>query len=86
MDIKRLSEHVSLLMTNHCSEVLYSREQPVAGFTPEIGWFVSTQEHTTETLGHIADYLSGISKTVNLTPEEIENMFLQGVIVCTKSN
>lgn len=69
MELKRLSASQSLLITNHGDEVLYSQEEPVAGFKLGLGFFKNRN------WGEPLDYLKDIDDVTLLTTEQIAALF-----------
>lgn len=74
MKIIELGNNQTELLTNHGHRILYSYETPVAGFSPEIGYFKSTEHYSRTTSKHINQYLKGVN-AVLLPPEAIEELF-----------
>jgi hypothetical protein len=74
MNIKPLGTNVTLLVTNHGYEILYSYETPVAGYSPLLGWFRTTQRYSNTTTRHINKYLEKQQDVINVSPEDIELM------------
>jgi len=73
MKLKSLSANATVLITNHGYEILYSYDVPVAGYSPVIGYFKSSEQHPKATVRHINKYLAG-DNAVALSSEQIESI------------
>lgn len=78
MNTKQIGRNQVVLTTNHCDEILYSYNEPVAGYSYKIGWFRVSEYATPATQMHLARYLKRVTNITVLTPVEIVVMFLQG--------
>ena len=56
------------------AEVLLSNNRPVAGYTPEIGWFKTDAPKRGHINKHIGRYLTGIEKHTIVKQEFIDNL------------
>lgn len=74
MKLKQIASNMTLLITNHGYEIMYSYETPVAGYSPVIGYFKSRKFYSNTTSKHVVKYLDGIENVILLDPETIEMM------------
>jgi hypothetical protein len=69
VELKRLSASQVLLITNHGDEILYSQEEPIAGFKLGLGFFKN--RNWSEKI----EYLKGIDDVTLLTSHQIIALF-----------
>ncbi|MGA1049236.1 MAG: hypothetical protein ACO3UU_14615 [Minisyncoccia bacterium] len=73
MKLIKLGNNETLLQTNHGYEILYSYETPVAGYSPLLGHFKTTEHYSATTTKHINKYLKG-NEAFLISPTDIERM------------
>lgn len=75
MEIKQLPDKHKLLITNHGYQALYHDLVVIAGYSPMIGYFMSTTyEGDSKELNK---YLSQADGYMKLTETQIERMFME---------
>ena len=65
MELKTLAANRTLLIFNKgITEILFSYEKPVAGYSHKLGWIKTDQWYSQTTTRHINQYLGNLNHTV----------------------
>ena len=65
MELKSLAANRTLLIFNRgITEILFSYEKPVAGYSHKLGWIKTEEYYSKTTTRHINQYLGNLNHTV----------------------
>ena len=65
MELKSLAANRTLLIFNRgITEILFSYEKPVAGYSHKLGWIKTEEYYSKTTTRHINQYLGNLNHTI----------------------
>jgi len=74
MKLTPIAANRNVVTFNDGTEVFFSYETPVAGYSNELGYVKTEQWYSSTTTRHINKYLDGITNCAEVSQETINNL------------